>query len=42
MIGVSVGVTVLWAHVDLAVPRERGLERLTVRAEERVGTKEPG
>lgn len=38
----SVGVTVLRAHVDLAAPREPGLERLTVRAEERVGTKEPG
>jgi len=42
MIGVSVGVTVLWAHVDLAAPRELGLEQPTVQAEERVGTKEPG
>ena len=42
MMRVSVEVTVLWAHVDLAAPRELGLERLTVRAEERVGTKEPG
>ena len=30
------------AHVDLAAPREPGLERLTVRAGEMVGTKEPG
>ena len=37
-----VGVTVLLAHVDLAAPREPGLERLTVRAGEMVGTKEPG
>ena len=42
MMRVLVGVTVLLAHVDLAAPREPGLERLTVRAGERVGTKEPG
>ena len=42
MMRVLVGVTVLLAHVDLAAPREPGLERLTVQAEERVGTKELG
>jgi hypothetical protein len=42
MMRVSVEVTVLWAHVDLAAPRERGLERLTVQAGERVGMKELG
>lgn len=29
---VLLGVTVLRAHVDLAAPREPGLEQLTVRA----------
>lgn len=38
----SVGVTVLWVHVDLVAPRELSLGLLTVRAGERVGTKEPG
>ncbi len=42
MMRVSVEVTVPRAHVDLAAPRELGLERLTVQAGERVGMKELG